>query len=140
MRLNPILLLDDLLCTDANGGGVRIGWYAGAAWPAIKLLREHGVRCWGGDMADKPDRRWVMVRPAQARWAVALLKGAGWGVFEGPNAEAVSPATTWGAPAPGQGLNGVMEAIFLPGGVRARSRAERREARQAKREKRKERY
>ena len=96
-------------------------------------------------MATNPDRRWVNVRPAQAKWAVALLKGAGWGVFEGLDADAVTPSSTWGAPAPGQGLNGLMEAVFLPGGVRSKSRAERREAQQAKREqkreqKRKERY
>ena len=137
MRLNPILLLDDILCTDANGGGVRIGWYAGAAWPAIKLLREHGVRCWGGDMARDPDRRWVMVRPRQAKWAVSLLKGAGWDVFEGPDAAPVSPASSWGVPAPGQGLNGFMEAVFLPGYRRKRReylrRAERRNGRQRRR-------
>ena len=138
MRFNPILLLDDLLCTLANGGGVRIGWYAGAAWPAIRLLRQHGVRCWGGDMATNPDRRWVMVRPAQAKWAAGLLMGAGYAVFEGPtDARPIQPRTNWGAPAPGQGLNGVMEAVFLSG--YRRERRDRREARQAKRE-RKERY
>lgn len=136
MRWNPLLLLDDLLCTAANGGAVRIGWYAGAAWPAIKLLRTHGIRCWGGDMATNPDRRWVNVRPAQAKWAVSLLKGAGCGVFEGPDANAVTPATTWGAPAPGQGLNGIMEAIFLPGTMRSK----RRQSPPTPRPQRKERY
>jgi hypothetical protein len=115
MQWNPVLLLDDILCTLANGGGVRIGWYADAAWPAIHLLRQHGVRCWAGNMAANPDRRWVKVRPKQARYAVGLLKGGGWAVFEGPPSPPIRPRTNWGAPAPGQGLNGGMEAVFLPG-------------------------
>lgn len=126
MRLNPILLLDDLLCTTANGGAVRIGWLADAAAPAVRVLQSHGVRSWGYDMEE--GRRFCLVRPAQAKWAVSLLKGAGWVVFEGPDADPVAPASSWGAPAPGQGLNGIMEAIFLPGYQRKR-REDRRAAR-----------
>lgn len=77
MRLNPILLLDDILCTITNGGGVRIGWLASAAAPAARLLMEHGVKTWGYDMASNPDRRYCMVRRRQAKWAVALLRGLG---------------------------------------------------------------
>jgi hypothetical protein len=63
MRLNPILLLDDILCTITNGGGVRIGWLASAGSPAARLLMEYGVKTWGYDMASNPDRRYCMVRP-----------------------------------------------------------------------------
>ncbi len=51
----------------------------------------------------------------QARYAVGLLKGAGYPVFEGPPSPPIRPRTNWGAPAPGQGLNGIMEALFVPG-------------------------
>lgn len=116
LQCNPALLIDELLCTVANGGGVRIGWYAPEALTGVRLLRAHGVRCWGGGFATNPDRRWVMVRPAQARWAAGLLMGAGYVIFEGPtDARPIQPRTNWGAPAPGQGLNGVMEAVFLSG-------------------------
>lgn len=96
MRLNPILLLDDILCTITNGGGVRIGWLASAGAPAARLLMEYGVKTWGYDMASNPDRRYCMVRPRQAKWAVALLRGAGYAVIEGPDAKLVTPRSTWG--------------------------------------------
>lgn len=134
MQWNPVLLLDELLCTAMNGGGVRIGWYAPEALSGVKLLRAHGIRCWGGDWKRNPDRRWAVVRPAQAKWAVGLLMGAGYVVFEGPAAHPIAPRTTWGAPAPGQGLNGIIEAA-LTGDLRRQARRQR----QAKRE-RKERY
>jgi hypothetical protein len=125
MQWNPILLLDELLCTAANGGGVRIGWYAPEALSGVKLLRAHGVRCWGGAYARKPDRRWVTVRPAQAKWAAGLLRGAGYVVFEGPDADPIAPRTNWGAPAPGQGLNGIVESALTGVSRRRSSRKER---------------
>lgn len=121
MRLNPILLIDDLLCTAANGGGVRIGWMASAAAPAVALLTEYGVRTWGYDMAANPERRYCLVRPAQAAWAVALLRGAGYAVIEGPDAKPVAPTAAWGAPAPGVGLGGAAARLFgVRGGRRER--------------------
>lgn len=125
MRLNPLLLLDDILCTLANGGGVRIGWLADAAAPGVQLLKAHGVRTWGYDMARNPDRRYCLVRPAQAAWAVGLLKGAGFGVVAGPDAPAVTPRSSWGAPAPGVGLGGLTAAL-LGVSVRAERRQDRR--------------
>lgn len=109
---NPILMLDDLLCTAANGGAVRIGWIASTAAPAIRHLQAHGIRTWGYAMATNPDRRYCLVRPAQARWAVSLLKGAGIPVIEGPTAAPVAPSTTWGAPAPAVGLGGLAARLF----------------------------
>lgn len=138
MRLNPILLLDDLLCTAANGGGVRIGWMAGAAWPGVELLRAHGVRVWAADMARNPDRRWCMVRRAQARWAVGLLKGAGAVVIEGPDAAPVAPRSNWGVIAPGQGLAGFAHDIFRLG-WKARWRKDRQERRREARSTRRQR-
>lgn len=129
MRLNPILLLDDLLCTAANGGAVRIGWLADAAAPAVRVLQSHGVRSWGYDMED--GRRFCLVRPAQAKWAVSLLKGAGFTVVEGPDAAPVAPASSWGVPAPGVGLGGLAASLFGVGvSGRDRRRAERRARRQ----------
>lgn len=131
MRLNPILLLDDLLCTAANGGAVRIGWLADAAAPAVRVLQAHGVRSWGYDMAE--GRRFCLVRPAQARWAVSLLKGAGFAVVEGPDVDPVTPASTWGAPAPGVGLGGLAASLF---GVGVSGRDRRRENRRQQRQRR----
>jgi hypothetical protein len=129
MRWNPIDWIDYMLCTVANGGGVRIGWYAPEALSGVKLLRSHGVRCWGGDYASNPDRRWTTVRPAQAKWAAGLLMGAGYVVFEGPtDARPIVTRTTWGAPAPGQGLDGVVEAV-LTGDMRRRARRQRKDRR-----------
>lgn len=131
MRLNPILLLDDLLCTAANGGrGVRIGWLADSATAGVQLLQAHGVRSWGYDMARNPDRRYCLVRPAQAAWAVGLLKGAGFGVVAGPDAPAVAPRSSWGVPAPGVGLGGLVASLL---GVSVRA-ARRREARSTRRQ------
>lgn len=130
MRLNPILLLDDLLCTATNGGGVRIGWVAGEAATAIRLLRSHGVRSWGYDVARNPDRRFCLVRPAQARWAVGLLKGAGFAVIEGPDAAPIAPRTNWGVPAPGVGMGGLAAALL---GVAGSRQDRRRQARQPRR-------
>lgn len=112
-HLNPILLIDELLSTSMNGGGVRIGWYADAAAPALQMLRAHGVKTWGYRMAYEPDRRWCMVRRAQAAWAVGLLLGAGWGVFEGPASKPIAPRTTWGAPAKAQGFAGLVAAVLF---------------------------
>lgn len=72
-------------------------------------------------MADSPGRRWCMVRRQQATWAVGLLLGAGWAVFEGPVAPAIRPRTTWGVPARPQGLAGLVGAVILMG-VGARRR------------------
>lgn len=71
--INPILLIDELISTALNGGGVPADAHAAAAAPAVRLLREHGVRTWGYRMARNPDRRWYLVRPAQARWAAGLM-------------------------------------------------------------------
>jgi hypothetical protein len=122
MRLNPILLLDDILCTITNGGGVRIGWIASTGAPAARLLMEHGVKTWGYDMASKPDRRYCMVRPRQAKWAVALLRGAGYAVIEGPGAKPVAPRSTWGAPVGASGLGGLAANLL---GVRPRNTGQR---------------
>jgi hypothetical protein len=112
-HLNPILLIDELIATSANGGGTRIGWHADAAAPAIRLLTQHGVKTWGYRMAYDPDRRWCMVRHAQARWAVSLLKGAGYAIIDGPlNAPPIAPRTTWGVPARPQGVAGLIGSIF----------------------------
>lgn len=75
MRWNPIDWIDYMLCTIVNGGGERIGWYAPEALSGIRLLRSHGVRTWGVDSKQNPDRRYVTVRRRQARWAVGLLMG-----------------------------------------------------------------
>lgn len=112
-HLNPLLLIDELFSTSANGGGTRIGWYADAAFPAIKLLRAHGVRTWGYRMAYDPDRRWCKVRHAQAQWAVGLLKGAGYAVFDGPDSPPIAPRTTWGVPAPAQGMAGAIASAII---------------------------
>ena len=109
---NPILWLDDLLCTAANGGAVRIGWLAVSAAPALRVLTVHGVRTWGYAVGRNPDRRYCLVRPAQARWAVALLRGAGFSVIEGPAAAPVRPARAWGKPAPGVGLGGLVASLL----------------------------
>lgn len=139
MRLNPILLLDDILCAAANGGrGVRISWMAGAAWPAVEVLRAHGVRVWGAEMHSNPERRSCLVRPAQARWAVGLLKGAGAAVVEGPDAAPIAPRSNWGAIAPGQGLAGVAHDIFRFG-WKARWRKDRQARRRAARSTRRQR-
>ena len=112
-HLNPILLIDELIATSANGGGVRIGWYADAAAPAVRMLTQHGVKTWGYRMAYDPDRRWCMVRHAQARWAVSLLKGAGYAVIDGPlDAPPIAPRTTWGVPARPQGFAGLVARVI----------------------------
>jgi hypothetical protein len=120
IELNPILLIDELIATSANGGGTRIGWYAHAAAPAVRMLQAHGVKTWGYRMADKPDRRWCMVRRQQATWAVGLLLGAGWRVFDGPASAPVAPRTTWGVPARPQGLAGLLASLLFIGGARRR--------------------
>jgi hypothetical protein len=112
-HINPILFIDEILSTGANGGGVRIGWYAGAAANGLRLLRAHGVRTWGYRMAYDSDRRWCMVRKRQAKWAVGLLRGAGYGVFEGPASPPIRPRTNWGAPAPAQGFAGLVAKLFI---------------------------
>lgn len=120
-HLNPILLIDELIATGANGGGTRIGWYADEAATAVRLLRAHGVKTWGYRMAHDPDRRWCKVRHAQAQWAVGLLKGAGYGVFDGPNAPAIKTRSTWGVPAPAQGFAGLLATLII-GGARRQMR------------------
>lgn len=119
-HLNPILLIDEIISTSANGGGVRIGWYADAAAPAIRLLTAHGVKTWGYRMAHNPDRRWCKMRRQQATWAVGLLLGAGWGVFEGPASAPITPRTTWGVPAKPQGFAGLLASLLFTGGARRR--------------------
>jgi len=64
-----------------------------------------------------------MVRHAQAKWAVALLRGAGYAVIEGPNARPVAPRTTWGAPVGASGLGGLAANLL---GVQPRKRQRRR--------------
>jgi hypothetical protein len=123
-HLNPILLLDELFATTINGGGVRIGWYADAAAPAVRLLRAHGVKTWGYRMAYDPDRRWCMVRRAQATWAVGLLKGAGYAICDGPDAPAIRTRSTWGVPAPAQGFVGLLANLII-GGTRRQRRSNR---------------
>jgi hypothetical protein len=119
--LNPILLLDELIATINNGGGVRIGWYADAAADGVRVLRAHGVKTWGYRMAYDPDRRWCKVRRRQARWAVALLMGAGYGICDGPvDVAPVRPARTWGAPARAQGFAGLLGNLFMGGARRQR--------------------
>lgn len=119
-HLNPILLIDELIATSMNGGGVRIGWYGGAAAHAIKHLRDRGVRTWGYRMAYAPDRRWCMVRRRQAEYAVGLLKGAGYAVFEGPFSPPIVTRTTWGVPARPQGYAGLIASLFIGFGARRR--------------------
>lgn len=119
-NLNPILLIDELIATSANGGGVRIGWYADAAAPAIRLLTQHGIKTWGFRMATNPNRRWCKVRHAQARWAVGLLKGAGYTVIDGPDSPPIQPRTTWGVPARPQGFAGLIASLFIGFGVQRR--------------------
>lgn len=122
-HFNPILLIDELFASANNGGGVRIGWYADAAAPAVRMLRAHGVRTWGYRMADNPGRRWCKVRRQQAAWAVGLLRGAGWAVFEGPASAPIAPRTTWGVPARSVGFSGLLaEWLFLGASKRRRRR------------------
>jgi hypothetical protein len=120
-HLNPILLIDELIATSMNGGGVRIGWYASAAAPAVRMLTAHGVKTWGYRMAYNPDRRWCMVRRQQATWAASLLKGAGYAVIDGPlDAPPIQPRTTWGVPAKPQGFAGLLASLLFTGGARRR--------------------
>lgn len=112
-RIDPIKWLDDFMCVLANGRGAYLEWIGPTGDTIEMMLRAHGVRVWSRRYDFEGENRYgVHVRPAQARWAAGLIAGHGGVVVVGPQAPPIRPRTTWGAPAPAQGLAGMVIGVF----------------------------
>lgn len=112
-RIDPIKWLDDLVCVATNGRGTYIEWIGPTGDAIEMMLRAHGVRVWARRYDYENEHRYgIHVRPAQARWAAGLIAGQGGVVVVGPPSPPIRPQSTWGAPAPAQGLAGAVVGAF----------------------------
>lgn len=122
-KIDPLKWLDDLLCMSANGQGTYIEWIGPTGDAIEMMLRAHGIRVWSRSYDyDREQCYGVHVRPAQAKFAAGLIAGHGGVVVVGPPSPPIRPRTTWGAPAPAQGLAGIIVGLFGQpfGGTRRR--------------------
>lgn len=126
---DPLKWIDDAYTAIRNGRGTLITWDAtingGAEVEA--LLRSYGVRVYGRQY---PTRATPIsgchVRKNQAKFADGLLRGHGIAVLSKTLSKPIRPARQWGAPAPAQGLGGMVgDALGVMDGVKRKQRKER---------------
>lgn len=127
--LDPMKIVDDLICALRFGAGVRFRWTAGGAWYGARvemLLRRYGIRVYGRQYASKDDPHLsVTVRRQQAQWAAYVLRQAGVPVVS--PAWATQPARhgrmprAWGVPARATGFGGVAVQMLFGGPERTRA-------------------
>lgn len=126
---DPLKWIDDIYTTSRNGRGTLITWDAtinGGA-EVERLLRTYGVRVYGRTYPTRKNPvSGCHVRDSQAKFADGLLRGHGIAVLSKQLSKPIKPTRQWGAPAPAQGLGGMVgDVMGVMDGVKRKPRKER---------------
>lgn len=127
--LDPLKWIDDTYTAIRNGRGVLITWDATSTTGAEveALLRAYGVRVYGRRYPTRTNPvAGCHVRSKQAKFADGLLRGHGIAVLSKPLSKPIKPLRQWGAPAPAQGLGGLVgDALGIMNDTKHKQRRER---------------
>jgi len=121
-----IKFVDDIYTTSRNGRGVLLEWDAtiNSGAEVEQLLRSYGVKVYGRKYPTRSEPiSGCHVRKSQAKFADGLLRGAGIAVLSERLSKPIKPKESWGAPAPAQGLGGLVgDAMGVMDGVKRKQR------------------
>ena len=115
---DPLKWIDDAVQLAKHGDNVLLTFQTDSSWAPVdveRLLRTYGVKVFARQYEDDEGHAGLHVRAAQAKFADGLLRGHGVNVTSRQLSRPIRPSTSWGAPAPAQGLAGaVIDAMSRP--------------------------
>lgn len=127
---DPLKWADDAVQLAKHGDSVLLTFQTDTSWAPVDvehLLRSFGVKVYARQYQDDEGHAGLHVRAAQAKFADGLLRGHGVNVTSRQLSRPIRPSSSWGAPAPAQGLAGAVIDATTGAPRRRRRAAERRQ-------------